>query len=72
MTARMEKLAHEIVRLQAELDREIEHRRKALGWAVKGRRRGSLRSSARCAPASPISLPDPPSDPWFQRRSSIR
>ena len=37
MTARMEKLAHEIVRLQAELDREIEHRRKAFGWAVKGR-----------------------------------
>jgi hypothetical protein len=33
----MQDLAHEIVRLQAELDREIEHRRKALGWAVTGR-----------------------------------
>nr|WP_278254393.1 hypothetical protein [Sphingobium sp. BYY-5] len=33
----MEELAHEIVRLQTDLDREIEHRRKVLGWAVKGR-----------------------------------
>ena len=37
MTARMEALAHEIVRLQAELDREIELRRKALGWALNDR-----------------------------------
>jgi len=37
MTQRMEELAQEIVRLQAELDREIERRRKALGWSVKGR-----------------------------------
>jgi hypothetical protein len=35
MTARMEELAHEIVRLQTELDREIERRRKALGWSLK-------------------------------------
>ncbi|CCW18080.1 hypothetical protein EBBID32_24300 [Sphingobium indicum BiD32] len=35
MTARMEALAQEIVRLQTELDREIERRRRALGWSVK-------------------------------------
>lgn len=35
MTQRMKELAEEIVRLQAELDREIEARRKALGWHVK-------------------------------------
>ena len=33
----MEELAHEIVRLQQELDREIERRRKALGWSLKAR-----------------------------------
>lgn len=37
MTGRLEELAHEIVRLQGELDREIERRRKALGWSVKNR-----------------------------------
>lgn len=35
MTARIEQIAHEIVRLQAELDREIERRRIALGWSIK-------------------------------------
>jgi hypothetical protein len=35
MTARMEELASEIVRLQTELDREIETRRRALGWSLK-------------------------------------
>jgi len=35
MTARMQELANEIVRLHAELDREIEARRKALGWHLK-------------------------------------
>ena len=35
MTARMQELAAEIVRLQDELDREIEKRRKALGWELK-------------------------------------
>lgn len=35
MTARLEALAHEIVRLQGELDREIEKRRKTLGWRLK-------------------------------------
>ena len=35
MTQRMHDLAEEIVRLQVELDREIETRRKALGWALK-------------------------------------
>lgn len=35
MTARMEKIARDIARLQAELDREIEGRRKALGWSLK-------------------------------------
>ncbi|WP_205316018.1 hypothetical protein [Novosphingobium sp. P6W] len=35
MTARMEELAREIVRLQGELDREIERRRKILGWSLK-------------------------------------
>ena len=35
MTARMQELAAEIVRLQDELDREIETRRKALGWELK-------------------------------------
>lgn len=35
MTARMEDIAREIVRLQTELDREIERRRKALGWSLK-------------------------------------
>ncbi|WP_447932501.1 hypothetical protein [Sphingopyxis fribergensis] len=35
MTARMKELAGEIVRLQAELDREIEQRRRALGWSIK-------------------------------------
>jgi hypothetical protein len=35
MTARMEELAREIVRLQTELDREIETRRRALGWSLK-------------------------------------
>jgi hypothetical protein len=37
MTARMQEIAREIVRLQAELDREIERRRKALGWRLKDR-----------------------------------
>jgi len=35
MTARMEELARDIVRLQTELDREIERRRQALGWSLK-------------------------------------
>jgi len=35
MTERMGQLAAEIVRLQDELDREIEKRRKALGWELK-------------------------------------
>jgi len=35
MTQRMEALASEIVRLQGELDREIEARRKVLGWHLK-------------------------------------
>ncbi|WP_422059329.1 hypothetical protein [Sphingopyxis sp.] len=33
----MKELATEIVRLQAELDREIEQRRRALGWSIKQR-----------------------------------
>lgn len=37
MTARMKELAGEIVRLQAELDREIEQRRRALGWSIRQR-----------------------------------
>ena len=37
MTVRMQELAAEIVRLQAELDREIEARRKVLGWRLKKR-----------------------------------
>lgn len=37
MTKRMTALADEIVRLQGELDREIERRRKVLGWSLKGR-----------------------------------
>lgn len=35
MTARLEALAQEIVRLQGELDREIEERRTTLGWRLK-------------------------------------
>ena len=35
MTVRMQELAADIVRLQDELDREIEKRRKALGWELK-------------------------------------
>ena len=35
MTQRIEELAAEIVRLQGELDREIEKRREALGWSLK-------------------------------------
>jgi hypothetical protein len=35
MTTRMEAIAKEIVHLQSELDREIERRRKALGWSMK-------------------------------------
>ncbi len=35
MTGRLETLAHEIVRLQGELDREIEKRRTTLGWRLK-------------------------------------
>lgn len=35
MTARLEALAQEIVRLQGELDREIEKRRTTLGWRLK-------------------------------------
>ncbi len=35
MTERMKDLAAQIVALQGELDREIEARRKALGWALK-------------------------------------
>lgn len=35
MTQRIEDLAAEIVRLQGELDREIEKRREALGWSLK-------------------------------------
>jgi len=34
MTQRMQDLAAEIVRLQGELDREIEQRRKTLGWSL--------------------------------------
>lgn len=37
MTGRMKELAHEIVRLQTELDREIERRRRALGWSLRER-----------------------------------
>lgn len=37
MTQRMQEIAEEIVRLQTELDREIERRRKALGWKVRAR-----------------------------------
>ncbi|SFI05246.1 hypothetical protein SAMN05216304_101613 [Bosea sp. OK403] len=37
MTHRMQELASEIVRLQVELDREIEARRKILGWRLKKR-----------------------------------
>ncbi|MDQ0393318.1 hypothetical protein [Labrys monachus] len=37
MTHRMQALASEIVRLQAELDQEIERRRKVLGWTLKER-----------------------------------
>jgi len=37
MTGRMKELAHEIVRLQTELDREIERRRSALGWSIRER-----------------------------------
>jgi hypothetical protein len=37
MTIRMQELAAEIVRLQGELDHEIEVRRKALGWQFKSR-----------------------------------
>ncbi|MBW8296770.1 hypothetical protein [Sphingopyxis sp.] len=37
MTARMKELAREIVRLQTELDREIERRRGELGWSLKER-----------------------------------
>ncbi|WP_219893717.1 hypothetical protein [Aquisediminimonas profunda] len=37
MTHRMRDLANEIVRLQGELDREIEQRRKALGWNLQNR-----------------------------------
>jgi hypothetical protein len=36
MTQRMRDLADQIVQLQGELDREIENRRKALGWKLKG------------------------------------
>jgi hypothetical protein len=36
MTQRMKDLADQIVQLQGELDREIESRRKALGWRLKG------------------------------------
>jgi len=35
MTHRMRELAEQIVRLQSELDREIESRRKQLGWSLK-------------------------------------
>ncbi len=35
MTARMQELARQIVHLQGELDREIESRRKMLGWRLK-------------------------------------
>jgi hypothetical protein len=35
MTKRMEEIAREIVHLQAELDREIEQRRRALGWSIR-------------------------------------
>ena len=35
MTQRMQELANEILRLQSELDGEIEKRRKALGWRIK-------------------------------------
>lgn len=35
MTQRMQELASEIIRLQGELDREIEARRKVLGWHLK-------------------------------------
>lgn len=37
MTQRLEALAAEIVRLQGELDREIERRRRLLGWSLKER-----------------------------------
>ena len=37
MTQRMQDLAGQIVRLQGELDREIEQRRKILGWRFNER-----------------------------------
>ncbi len=37
MTRRMKELAAEIVRLQGELDREIETRRRSLGWSIRDR-----------------------------------
>ena len=37
MTQRMRDLVGEIIRLQGELDREIEKRRKDLGWRIKAR-----------------------------------
>lgn len=37
MTARMKELASEIVSLQIELDREIERRRRELGWSIRER-----------------------------------
>lgn len=37
MTQRMKEIADQIVGLQAELDREIESRRKALGWMLSSR-----------------------------------
>jgi hypothetical protein len=37
MTRRLGELADEIIRLQGELDREIERRRKVLGWKIRER-----------------------------------
>lgn len=72
MTARMKELAAEIVRLQGELDREIERRRRALGWSLHERlvhfeaglvarqrelRVGVTQLVARASPATILSAP---------------
>ena len=61
MTQRMQDLASQIVALQAELDREIEKRRKVLGWTVRRRmvefEHGVTEEHRRLRTTSPASSP---------------
>lgn len=69
MTQRMHDLAHEIVRLQAELDREIEGRRRALGVEIAGRivgfERGVLEAQRQLGASAARFVAEPEAVSWL-------